>query len=324
MTMAPRTRTPSLKSELLLKAAKVTRDPDKRFGYMRQFRAEQLRGRIEKCRHCDLASLSTQRVPWSGAVPAQVAVVGEAPGRVEDRRGEPFVGKAGELLRDGLKDAGFERVFYFNTICCRPPSNDYTIAKRVGAPEHCRGWFEQQLEASGAWLIVVAGGSALKATLDMNGISSVRGKPRWTDGRVWFPIKHPAWYLRNRDKLQELYDDLHHARELVTGYQNLPFHPRDEDWGELKEMPEHNVKEVLKKNNGWVLVYSHVLQEQLVVVRHQDVVVPEQVAELPRYTLEEVARMRELGKGTRLPREQIRIVHNLKKELGATFLADLS
>src|SRR5688500_20405350 len=86
---------------------------------------EELAATVRDCRLCGLCETRTQAVFGTGDRGARLMVVGEAPGAEEDRRGEPFVGRAGMLLNSMLRAAGFERreVYIANVLKCRPPHN---------------------------------------------------------------------------------------------------------------------------------------------------------------------------------------------------------
>jgi uracil-DNA glycosylase family 4 len=81
--------------------------------------------RILECRKCDLWKTRIKPVPGEGKIPSEVMIVGEAPGRMEDLSGRPFVGKAGNLLTRALSSIGIERkdVYITNIVKCRPPGN---------------------------------------------------------------------------------------------------------------------------------------------------------------------------------------------------------
>ena len=81
--------------------------------------------KVRTCQKCDLCQTRTNAVPGKGNLNAEIILVGEAPGRSEDKRGEPFVGSAGKRLNEILLDAGINRddVYITNIVKCRPPNN---------------------------------------------------------------------------------------------------------------------------------------------------------------------------------------------------------
>ena len=160
-----------MNQEQLLGAAKRAKKPETRKKYMAKWKAARLRTQIESCEGCVLAQSRLNAVPWSGPIPAELAVLGEAPGAQEDKEGSPFVGRAGKLLDTALKGAGIDRdkTFVFNSVCCRPPGNRNPSADEQ---EACRPFYEKQLQAANPLIVVLAGNSALEAALGETGISS--------------------------------------------------------------------------------------------------------------------------------------------------------
>ena len=134
--------------------------------------SKRLRSQILSCHRCELGDYSDSqewhRVPWSGPNRADVVVVGEAPGKNEALTGSPFVGKAGKVLDLALESIGLshEKVWLMNLICCRPQANDFSKAEEAEAVAACRPWFNQQLDASSAWLVVLAGKKAYQAVFE--------------------------------------------------------------------------------------------------------------------------------------------------------------
>jgi len=300
-------------ADFYLKAARYAKNSHIRRRYMNQYRQQKLRDEIRACTACPLHKTRTQAVPWSGPVQAQVALVGEAPGYNEDRQGVPFVGAAGKLLDESLSQAGLSRgnLVILNTVCCRPPGNRDPEREES---EACRPFFERQLAESGAWLVLVAGNAALWSCLREYGISQVRGKPLWRDDRVWLPIKHPAWYLRNRDKVGELIADLTVAARILDGYERIPV-------GSVKTVKGHDgdIGKALEKQ-GWVFLYSKVLEDKILVLRDWNVEPPGALADLPTYTVAELLKLRMLGEGSRPDPAVLQAIHTLKVQVGGEVL----
>lgn len=303
-----------MRTDLLLKAARKARTPEARRRYLRRYREQKLRDQIEACRACPLGKRRSHAVPWGGPTSAPVALIGEAPGYHEDKSGVPFVGKAGVLLDRHLRMVGLDRdnLMVLNTVCCRPPNNRNPEKEEK---ETCRQWFDAQLRISGAWLILVAGNSALESTLGLYGISQWRGKPRWKDGRIWLPIYHPAYFLRNTDKLETFTKDLMLARRILDGYERIPV-------GSVDTIKGHDgvVGEALRKQ-GWVFLYSRVLEDKILVVTDKVADknlegVPAAVKELPVYTIGELMRLRMTFEGADLPKRELQKVHAAKVAFG--------
>lgn len=195
-----------------------------------------IRAQILTCTNCSLSSQCRSPVPFSGMNPNPYVVIGEAPGKVEDDRGEPFVGPAGSLLRRAIdkvfKGEMSDYFSYLNAVSCYPPSTP--TVKQVRA---CRDNLEGQLEVLRPRYGLVCGGTALgaflpdeKARTRLNTsvvppatVSALRGlwlemKREWG---TWYALVvwHPAAVLREGGlgvgKGQELLLDLEKFRDVV-------------------------------------------------------------------------------------------------------------
>lgn len=163
---------------------------------------EELEDIKNKCLNCNKCSLSKTRtnIVFSGGVAnTKLMLIGEAPGYWEDQKGEPFVGKAGQLLDKIFDCVGLSRkkdVYICNTIKCRPPENRNPLPEEKDA---CREYLDAQINILKPKIILICGGVALNSMLpDKGGITKVRGK--WFDGPYgskMMPIFHPSYLLRN-------------------------------------------------------------------------------------------------------------------------------
>jgi DNA polymerase len=139
---------------------------------------------------------------------AELMFIGEAPGADEDAQGEPFVGRAGQLLTKIIEAMGLSRseVYIANVLKCRPPEN------RVPLPEEtasCLPYLEKQIETIRPKVIVALGATALRALLDIQiGITKMRGN--WYTYRdiPIMPTFHPAYLLRNPPAKREVWEDM--------------------------------------------------------------------------------------------------------------------
>ncbi len=171
------------------------------------------------CTRCPaLASTRTQVVVGQTPPGARLLVVGEAPGALEDERGEPFVGRSGQLLDLLLSEAGLprERVAVLNTVKCRPPGN--RTPTRVES-ENCRPWLQAQLVEVTPELVVTLGVSATSWFLGKVTLSDVRGTVHAVAGQRLMPTYHPAAALRggpNGEPMRLLREDLRAAVELIA------------------------------------------------------------------------------------------------------------
>lgn len=156
----------------------------------------------DKCLHCTKCPLSKTRtnVVFSGGIPNhKMMLIGEAPGFYEDQQGEPFVGKAGQLLDKILTSVGFSRkehLYICNTLKCRPPENRDPLPEEETA---CREYLNAQIEILKPKIILLCGRIAAHAMLGTTqGITKIRGK--WYEGPNFskmMPIYHPSYLLRN-------------------------------------------------------------------------------------------------------------------------------
>jgi DNA polymerase len=165
---------------------------------------------FEPCETC------TNPVPGEGPADAEVMLVGEAPGKQEDATGRPFVGNAGRLLDRLLEEAGLRRdeVFITNVLKARPPGNR---DPRPAEVEHSRPWLEQQLQLVQPRLLVLLGRHAYEAFVPGGKISREHGQPRELgDGRVAFPVYHPAAALRVDALRAELREDFARLPDLLS------------------------------------------------------------------------------------------------------------
>lgn len=156
----------------------------------------------EKCLTCQKCPLGKTRtnIVFSGGVPnSKLMLIGEAPGYYEDMQGEPFVGKAGQLLDKILGCVGFSRrenIYICNTLKCRPPENRDPLPDEKLA---CSEYLEAQVKILQPRIILLCGRVAVHSFLDTKlGITKIRGK--WFEGPYYskmMPIFHPSYLLRN-------------------------------------------------------------------------------------------------------------------------------
>jgi DNA polymerase len=177
---------------------------------------EALRTRVAACTLCELHSTRTQTVFGVGNTRARWMFIGEAPGAEEDRQGEPFVGRAGQLLTSMLKALGFRRddVFIANVLKCRPPGN------RDPKPDEarsCRGYLDRQIELVSPLLIVAVGRIAAQNLLATDStLARLRGQVHTLGERRWPLIVtyHPAYLLRSPSEKRKAWQDLVFARQV--------------------------------------------------------------------------------------------------------------
>jgi DNA polymerase len=162
----------------------------------------------------EICEQATNLVPGEGSPTADVVLIGEAPGASEDKSGRPFVGNAGKLLDRLLEEAGLRRddVFITNVVKARPPGNRDPKADEVA---HHLPWLEAQLEVIRPKLLVPLGRHALKRFAPDTTITEAHGRVVEHDGRMLFPMYHPAAALRNPKLRETLHQDARALREAL-------------------------------------------------------------------------------------------------------------
>jgi DNA polymerase len=168
--------------------------------------------RLADCRRCRLCQKRTQVVFGVGNPKARVVFVGEGPGADEDRIGEPFVGRAGQLLNVMLPSIGLRRedVYIANIVKCRPPGNRDPETDEAAV---CMPFLKRQIELINPEVIVLLGRIAARFLLGTTApISSYRGK--WTvwHGHAVLPTYHTAYLLRNPAAKRESWVDFKRLR----------------------------------------------------------------------------------------------------------------
>ena len=167
-----------------------------------------LRDEIGDCQRCKLAPSRTNLVYGVGNPDADLVFVGEAPGADEDAQGEPFVGKAGQLLTKMIEAMGYSRsdVYICNVLKCRPPGNRNPEPDEVAS---CEPFLKRQLAAIRPRMIVALGKFAAQCLLrDDTPITRMRGGFRSYEGIPLMPTLHPAYLLRDPSKKKLAWEDL--------------------------------------------------------------------------------------------------------------------
>ena len=171
---------------------------------------------VAACQRCELHEGRTQTVFGVGNRAARWLVIGEAPGQEEDRRGEPFVGRAGQLLNSMLEALGLQRseVYIANILKCRPPDNR---DPRPGEVACCAPWLARQIELLAPRIILCVGRIAAQNLLKVQTpIGKLRGQ-RHVYGDTGIPVVvtyHPAYLLRSPAEKRRAWQDLLFARQI--------------------------------------------------------------------------------------------------------------
>ena len=176
----------------------------------------ELQARAMVCRKCSQLAASRKNVVFGvGDVDSPLMFVGEAPGADEDEQGEPFVGKAGQLLTKIIEAIGLKRedVYIANVIKCRPPQNRNPEPDEV---DTCEPFLFQQIDAIKPKVVVALGSFAARALLrTQDPISRLRGRVYGYRGAKLIPTFHPAYLLRNPSSKKEVWEDMKLVRSLL-------------------------------------------------------------------------------------------------------------
>ena len=176
---------------------------------------DEVKREARECRRCHLREGCKQVVFGVGSTSTSLMLIGEGPGAQEDELGEPFVGKAGQLLDRILEaiDLKREEVYISNIVKCRPPQNRQPTPAEM---EVCLPWLREELRIIRPKVIVLLGATAYKGLIDPNGrITRERGKWIERKNTKIMPTYHPAALLRDPNKKVPVWEDFQSiAREL--------------------------------------------------------------------------------------------------------------
>lgn len=175
---------------------------------------EQIREACLQCTNCSLRQGCQQVVFGKGNPLAKLMLVGEGPGEQEDLQGQPFVGKAGQLLDKIIQAAGFslEEVYIGNIIKCRPPENRTPKLEETRA---CMPWLMKQIQIIKPRIIVCLGATAIQGLLDPSlRITAIRGRWAERNGIFIMPTFHPAALLRDETKKRPVWEDFKQVRKM--------------------------------------------------------------------------------------------------------------
>ncbi|GIW69481.1 MAG: DNA polymerase [Patescibacteria group bacterium] len=169
---------------------------------------------IKACTKCRLRRGALNAVPGEGNINSEIAFVGEAPGRVEDETGRPFVGRAGMLLEQSLKEIGYSRkdVWIGNIVKHRPPENRDPLPDEI---DSCEQFLAYQLKIISPLLVVALGRFALNYFYPQGRITLDRGTLIQTKNYKIFPVYHPAAALRNPEMMRGFKEDFAKIPEVL-------------------------------------------------------------------------------------------------------------
>jgi uracil-DNA glycosylase family 4 len=176
---------------------------------------KELEAQVSKCTKCELCNNRTNVVFGVGDPDADLMFVGEAPGYYEDQQGEPFVGKAGQLLTKIIESIGMKRsdVYIANILKCRPPENRNPNANEIVM---CSPHLIRQIEIIRPKIICALGTFAAQTLLDTKEtIGKLRGKFFEYQSTKFLATYHPAYLLRNPDDKKKVWADIKKVRDFL-------------------------------------------------------------------------------------------------------------
>lgn len=180
---------------------------------------EVIRQKVIECTKCELSKTRTNAVPGKGNFQSDVIFVGEAPGRNEDRNGEPFVGIAGQRLSLALDSAGISRdsIYITNVVKCRPPNNRVpTVSER----DTCYDYLQKEISIIKPKIICILGNTAFNSILGGSEITKYRGKIVKKNNQFYFLTVHPAATIYNQELITVLKEDIIKLFDLIRELKN--------------------------------------------------------------------------------------------------------
>ena len=180
---------------------------------------EQIKQEVIKCTKCELSETRTNSVPGKGNFKSDVIFVGEAPGKNEDERGEPFIGIAGKKLSDALENAGISRddIYITNIVKCRPPSNR---VPKTNERETCQEYLKQEISIIKPKLICILGNTVFNSILGGSEIMKYRGKIAQKNEQLYFISIHPAATIYNQKLVDVFKEDIKKLFKITRELKN--------------------------------------------------------------------------------------------------------
>lgn len=178
-----------------------------------------IKQQVIECTKCELCKTRTNSVPGKGNYQSDVIFVGEAPGRNEDKNGEPFVGVAGKKLSLALEEAGISRdtIYITNVVKCRPPNNRVPSSTER---DTCNDYLKQEISIIKPKIICILGNTAYNSILGGSEITKYRGKVVRKDNQLYFLTVHPAATIYNQGLIETLKSDIAKLFELIKELKN--------------------------------------------------------------------------------------------------------
>ena len=180
---------------------------------------ENIKNQVIECTKCELCKTRTNSVPGKGNFQSDVIFVGEAPGRNEDKHGEPFVGAAGKRLSAALEESGVtrEEIYITNVVKCRPPNNR---VPNTNERTTCQEYLKEEISIIKPKIICILGNTAFNSILGGSEITKYRGKLVRKNNQLYFLTVHPAATIYNQELISVLNGDIKKLFDLITELKN--------------------------------------------------------------------------------------------------------
>ena len=175
---------------------------------------QEIKQQVIECTKCELSKTRNNSVAGKGNFKSDVIFVGEAPGKNEDLKGEPFIGIAGKKLSMALERAGITRdeVYITNIVKCRPPNNRVPTTNER---ETCKDYLKKEIEIIKPKIICILGNTAFGSLLDGKEITKYRGKIVRKDNQLYFLTVHPAATIYNQKLIDVLKNGIEKLFKLI-------------------------------------------------------------------------------------------------------------
>ena len=169
---------------------------------------------IYHCTKCPLHQGRTHTVPGAGNPDAEILFIGEAPGLNEDLQALPFVGKSGQYLEALLAGIQLTRndVFIANVVKCRPPDNRDPQDEEIAT---CNPYLRAQIDVLDPLVIVTLGRYSMNMFFPNEKVSKIHGQAKYGVRRIYYPLYHPAYALRNESVKSDMVTDMARIPQLV-------------------------------------------------------------------------------------------------------------
>ena len=180
---------------------------------------KKIKKQVTQCTKCELSKTRNNSVPGKGNFKSDVIFVGEAPGKNEDMKGEPFIGIAGKKLSIALENAGITRddVYITNIVKCRPPKNRVPTTNER---DTCQNYLKKEIEIIKPKIICILGNTAFNSLLDGKEIIKFRGKIVRKNNQLYFLTIHPAATIYNQKLISVLKNDMKKLLKVIKELKN--------------------------------------------------------------------------------------------------------